>query len=64
MFATQATSQNWKEEEEEKKLLLPYFEYRQIWQNILMDDCHLSNTTKLDFKRKFNFHILNISKFG
>jgi hypothetical protein len=43
LFATQATSQNLKEEEEEEEeVTVIYFEYRQIWQNILMDDCHLS----------------------
>jgi hypothetical protein len=44
MFVTQATSQNWKEEEEEEEeeVTVIYFEFRQIWQNIFMDDCHLS----------------------
>ncbi len=31
--------------------LISYFEYRQIWlNNILMDECHLSNITKLEKK--------------
>ncbi len=25
-----------------------YFEYHQIWLNILIDDCHLNNITKLE----------------
>ncbi len=28
--------------------LLSYFEYCQIWLNILMVDCHFSNITKLE----------------
>ncbi len=36
-----------------KNFLLSYFEYCQIWLSILMDDCHLSNVTKLgEFKKK------------
>jgi hypothetical protein len=31
------------------------FEYCQIWLNILMDDCHLSNITKLKKKKHWNF---------
>jgi hypothetical protein len=31
--------------------LLSYFEYCQIWLNILMDDCHLSNIIKLENKQ-------------
>jgi hypothetical protein len=27
--------------------LLSYFEYRQIWLNVLMDQCHLSNIKKM-----------------
>ncbi len=30
--------------------LLAYIEYCQIWLNILMNDCHLSNITKLEKK--------------
>jgi len=29
--------------------LFSYFEYCQIWLNIHMDDCHLSNITKLKY---------------
>ncbi len=35
-----------------KIFLLSYFEYCQIWLNIHMDDCHLSNITKLKKKKK------------
>jgi hypothetical protein len=31
------------------------FEYRQIWLNILMDDRHLSNITKLKKEKHWNF---------
>jgi hypothetical protein len=41
-----------KKKKTKKKKFLPYFEYRQSWQNIFMDDCHLSKATKLDYKRK------------
>jgi hypothetical protein len=30
-----------------KEFQLPYFEYFQIWLNIIMDDHHLNNITKL-----------------
>jgi hypothetical protein len=30
--------------------LLSYFEYCQIWLNLLLDDSHLSNITKLELK--------------
>jgi hypothetical protein len=31
------------------RIFVPFtFHYRQIWLNILMDDCHLSNNTKLE----------------
>ncbi len=33
-----------------KIFLLSYFEYRQHWLNILMDDCHSSKITKLKNK--------------
>jgi hypothetical protein len=33
-----------------KIFLLSYFEYREIWLNMLMDHCHLSNITKLKNK--------------
>jgi hypothetical protein len=31
--------------------LISYFDYHQIWLNILVDDCDLSNITKLKWKR-------------
>jgi hypothetical protein len=43
-----------------KDFLLSYFEYCQIWLNIIMDDCHLSNTTKLN---EFFFKIKNTCPF-
>jgi len=36
-----------------KKILLSYSEYCQIWLNTIMDDCHLSSTTKLNENFKF-----------
>jgi hypothetical protein len=35
-----------------KIFLLTYFEYSQIWLNMLMDHCHLSNITKLKNKTR------------
>jgi hypothetical protein len=34
-----------------------YFEYHQIWINILMDDCDLSDIPKL-IKKKHSFYIV------
>jgi len=34
-----------------KEFLVSYFEYHQIWLNILMNDCHLNKITKLGGKK-------------
>ncbi len=36
--------------------LRSYFEYRQLCLNVLMDDCHLSNITKLTKKKHRESH--------
>ncbi len=49
-------------------LIFSYFECRQVWLNILVDYCHLSNITKLKKKKKtltVGSHDKNIlTKFG
>jgi hypothetical protein len=46
------TTYNMKFQRALKIFLFSYYEYRQIWLNILMDDCHLSNCIKLKRKKK------------
>ncbi len=39
------------------------FEYRQIWLNILRDDCHLSNITKLKKEKTLEFQRFRLQTF-
>jgi hypothetical protein len=45
-----------------KIFLHPYFEYHQIWLNILMDDHHLSKIKKIETNKLNKQNLLEIVK--